>query len=280
MAVARTKTDIMARLGAAGLGPRKLRGQHFLIDGNFLDAIVRHAAVGPGDAVLEIGTGTGVLTDPLADRAGAVLSVDIDARLQAIARQSRAWPETVRFFTGDVLAGKHRLNPDLCAIWAEVAGKLRRRLVANLPYNIATPLLANVLWSGGFVDDAVVLVQREAAERFVARVGSGAYGPMSIAVSLLAEARILRHVGPHIFWPPPKVESALLALRVRDAARARAWREAGLPELLATGFRWRRKTLRRAFPAARLEAAGIDPGARPQEVPPEAWPSLLTVPPS
>lgn len=269
----------MARLGAAGLGPRKLRGQHFLIDANFLDAIVREAAITKDDAVLEIGTGTGVLTERLSDAAGAVLSVDIDARLQNLARESADWPDHVSFFCGDVLESKRVLNPDILAEWDRVAGTRRRRLIANLPYNIATPLLANLLWAGDVVADALVLVQREAAERFVAESGTAAYGPMSIAVALVAEARIVRRVGPHIFWPPPRVESAVLQLTIRDPARARQWRDDGLPALLTQGFMWRRKTLRHSVDPRWLEAAGIDPGIRPQNVTPAEWAKLLTVRP-
>jgi 16S rRNA (adenine1518-N6/adenine1519-N6)-dimethyltransferase len=279
-----TKTGIQALLGAHGFNPTKLRGQHFLVDRNLIDAIVRDADVGQEDCVLEVGTGTGILTDALAARAGRVVTCDLDRRLQEIARGLREWPPTVTFLLEDILAGKHKLNPAVMDRWRAEAGgaggALRLRVVSNLPYSVATPVLANLLWDGIPFRDAVVLVQREAAERFVAKPGTGDYGPMAIAVALLAEAEILRHVPPQVFWPAPKVESALLRLAPRAPATALALRDAGLPSLLQDAFQHRRKTLRKRFGEARLLAAGIEPGARPEEVPPVAWPRLLTVPPA
>jgi 16S rRNA (adenine1518-N6/adenine1519-N6)-dimethyltransferase len=281
VAVPTTKTGVQALLGAHGFNPTKLRGQHFLVDRNLIDAIVRDAGVGPMDCVLEIGTGTGILTDALAGRAGRVVTCDVDRRLQEIARGLREWPPAVVFLLEDILAGKHALNPVVLDRWrAEAAEGLRLRVVSNLPYAVATPVLANLLWDGIPFSDAVVLVQREAAERFVARPGTGEYGPMAIAVALLAEAAILRHVPPQVFWPAPKVESALLRLAPRAPGRAVELRDAGLPSLLQDAFQQRRKTLRKRLGEARLVAAGIAPTARPEEVPPEAWVRLLTVPPA
>ncbi len=281
MAVPTTKTGVQALLGAHGFRPTRLRGQHFLVDRNLIDAIVRDAAVGSQDCVLEIGTGTGILTDALASRAGSVVTCDLDARLQGIAQGLREWPESVVFLLEDVLAGKHRLNPVVIDRWraeAEGASGARLRVISNLPYAVATPVLANLLWDGIPMHDAVVLVQREAAERFVARPGTAAYGPMAIAVALLADAEIVRRVPPQVFWPPPKVESALLRVAPRAPARALALRDAGLPSLLQDAFQQRRKSLRKRYGEARLAASGIDPAARPEDVPPEAWARLLTVP--
>lgn len=284
MAVPTTKTGVQALLGAHGFHPTKLRGQHFLVDRNLIDAIVRDADVGEGDCVLEIGTGTGILTDALASRAGRVVTCDLDARLQGIAKGLREWPPTVTFLLEDILAGKHKLNAEVIDRWQAEAGgpggALRPRIVSNLPYSVATPVLANLLWDGVPFHDAVVLVQREAAERFVAKPGTGDYGPMAIAVALLAEAAILRHVPPQVFWPAPKVESAVLRLLPRAPGKARELRDAGLPSLLQDAFQQRRKTLRKRFGEGRLLAAGIAPTARPEEVPPEAWARLLTVPPA
>jgi 16S rRNA (adenine1518-N6/adenine1519-N6)-dimethyltransferase len=269
---------VQALLGAHGIHPRRLRGQHFLVDRNLIDAIVRDAAVGEGDAVLEIGTGTGILTDALAGAAARVVSCDLDARLQGITRALREWPPKVTFLAEDILDGKHRLNPAVIGRWLAEGEGLRLRVVSNLPYAVATPVLANLLWDGLGFADAVVLVQREAAERFTARPGTPEYGPMAVAVDLLAEAKVLRHVPPQVFWPVPRVESALLRLAPRAPERAAALREAGLPGLLQEAFQQRRKTLGKRFGEARLLAAGIDPRARPAEVLPECWVRLLTVP--
>ncbi len=282
MPVPTTKTGVQALLGAHGFHPTRLRGQHFLVDRNLIDAIVRDADVGQNDCVLEIGTGTGILTDALAARAGRVVTCDLDARLQGIARGLREWPETVVFLLEDILAGKHALNQAVIRRWREegAAGALRLRIVSNLPYAVATPVLANLLWDGIEFLDAVVLVQREAAERFVAGPGTAEYGPMAIAVALLARAEIVRRVPPQVFWPPPKVESAVLRVAPTAPARAIGLRDAGLPSLLMDAFQQRRKTLRKRLGEARLRAAGIEPRVRPEDVPPEAWTRLLTVPPA
>jgi 16S rRNA (adenine1518-N6/adenine1519-N6)-dimethyltransferase len=276
--VPRTRTALRERLQAEGLHPSKLRGQHFLVDPNLVEAIVRSAEVGPEDCVLEVGTGSAILTDRLADRAGCVVTCEIDARLAEFARGLRSWPDRVVFLRADVLETKHRLNREVMERWREEGrrrGLESLRVVSNLPYAVATPFLADLLWEGWPARDAVVLVQREAAERFCARPGSGAYGPMAVAVALLAEAEILRRVPPQVFWPAPRVESALLRLRLLDPPRARRLREAGLADLLRRGFGHRRKTLKKVFPEERLRRAGLDPGARAETVPPEAWLGLL-----
>jgi 16S rRNA (adenine1518-N6/adenine1519-N6)-dimethyltransferase len=180
-----------------------------------------------------------------------------------------------------VLAGKHALNREVLAPWLAAAEEgFTLRVVANLPYAVATPLLANLLWSGIAFRDATVLVQKEAADRFTARTATREYGPMAIAVALLAEARILRPVGRHVFWPEPKVESAVLSLKLLAPGRAREWRAAGLPALLQEVFLHRRKVLRGRVAPESLARAGIDPALRPEQVEPAKWPLLLTVPPS
>ena len=131
MPVPVTKTGVQALLGAHGIHPKRLKGQNFLVDRNLVDAIVRAADVGPGDCVLEVGTGTGILTDALADRAGRVVTCDVDVRLQEITRGLREWPPGVQFLGEDILAGKHRLNPHVLEVWQE--GGLRPRLIAKCP---------------------------------------------------------------------------------------------------------------------------------------------------
>ncbi len=278
MPVPTTKTALKALLGANGIQPRRFRGQNFLVDSNLIAAIAREAALEPTDCVLEVGTGPGILTQALAATAGCVVSCDIDAPIQALARAAREWPSGVLFLTDDILDGKHRLNPAVTGPWLrerEARGLGALRVVANLPYSIATPFLANLIWEGLPVRDALVLVQREAADRFVARPGSGEYGPMAVAVGLLCQARIVRDVAPQVFWPEPKVASALLSLRFLDPARAIQLRARGLERLLSSAFLHRRKMLRSRIPQERLERAGIAGSARPEEVAPEAWVELL-----
>jgi 16S rRNA (adenine1518-N6/adenine1519-N6)-dimethyltransferase len=275
VSVPKSARAVRALLAAHGLAPRRFRGQNFLVDPNMIKAILRDSGVGPDDAVLEIGTGSGILTDGLANRAAAVVTCDLDVKLQNITRGLRTWPEGVVFLAEDALEGKHALNPRMLAAWK--AAGTNRKLIANLPYSVATPILANLLWSGFDFVSATVLVQKEAADRFVAPVGTAEYGPMTVALKLLAEARIIRTVPPQVFWPQPKVESALLQIEPRSADRALELVDAGLPVLLHKAFLHRRKMLRRLVSEERLAAAGIPLDARPEQVEPEAWPRLLTV---
>ncbi len=278
MAVPHTKTALKAMLLARGRRPTRHRGQHFLVDPNLVDAIVRSAGVRRDDCVLEVGTGSGILTDKLIGPAGCVVSLEIDRELLELTRQARDWPTHAILLEADVLRRKHQLEPAALERWRaerDARGLGSLLVVSNLPYSVATPFLANLLWEGIEARDVVVLVQREAAERFVAVPDTAAYGPMSVAVALLAEARILRRVPPDVFWPAPKVEAAVLRLTPRDPALARELRAAGLQDLLRTGFAHRRKTLRKAFSPESLERAGLDPGVRPAAVEPEGWVRLL-----
>ncbi|MCZ6787946.1 MAG: 16S rRNA (adenine(1518)-N(6)/adenine(1519)-N(6))-dimethyltransferase RsmA [Planctomycetota bacterium] len=278
MGVPTTKTSVKALLAAHGLHPRRLKGQHFLLDPNLVAAIAAEAEPKKTDCILEVGTGTGVLTWRLAEKAGCVVSCDIDGRLQAVAQGAADWPEHVVFLQDDILAGKHRLSPGVMDVWQGERGRRGLKdllVVSNLPYSVATPFLMNLLWDAVGCRDIVVLVQKEVAERFTAAVGTAEYGAVSIVAALLARPRILRSVGPQVFWPRPKVQSALLRLTPEDPDRARALRERGLPELLHDAFLHRRKTLRKRLGAKRLEGAGLPIGVRPQEVEPEGWVRLL-----
>jgi len=270
--VPRTRNAVQALLASHGIQPRKIRGQNFLIDGQLIDAIVRDAGVESRHAVLEIGTGTGILTAALAERAGAVVTCDIDEQLQGITRGLGDWPEHVRFVGGDILQGKHALNPEITEMWR--AAGLVPKVVSNLPYSVATPVLANLIWSDLPFEDATVLVQREAAERFVAPVGTSEYGPMAIAIGLLAEAQVVRAVPPQVFWPQPRVQSSVLRITPRNRDRVPEYRAMGLPELLQKAFLHRRKVLRRMIAPELIEAAGLPPEVRPEGVAPEQWVAL------
>ena len=135
MTVPRTRHAVQALLAAHGLGPRRTRGQNFLVDGNMIDAIVRDAGVERRHAVLEIGTGTGILTDSLADRAGALVSCDIDTRLQELTRGLRTWPEGVQFIGEDILQGKHALNQSILDAWCSSGLTLKKGLGQNFLVN-------------------------------------------------------------------------------------------------------------------------------------------------
>jgi 16S rRNA (adenine1518-N6/adenine1519-N6)-dimethyltransferase len=203
-------------LAAAGLRPVSKHGQNFLIDLNLIDLIARSAELRPTDVVLEVGTGVGSLTSRLSDQAGAVLSIEIDANLHQLASEELAGRPNVRLIHGDALRNKNSLRPELMESIRDAMGRIgpesRFLLVANLPYNIATPIISNLLHESPPPDAMVVTIQKELADRIVAEPGTKDYGALSVWVQSLCRAEIVRTLPPSVFWPRPKVHSAIVRL--------------------------------------------------------------------
>jgi 16S rRNA (adenine1518-N6/adenine1519-N6)-dimethyltransferase len=218
--------------------PNRELGQHFLVDENILGVAGRLADLDPADVVLEIGAGLGVLTTFLADRVETVHAVELDRGLEPHLRERLGERRNVDLIFGDALRlPLDRLDPP--------PGKL----VANLPYQIATPLVAESLGGLPTVRLWAVMVQREVADRFFATPGTRNYGAVSVLIQLTAERTGLHPVARTCFAPPPNVDSALVAFR-----RTRDWGPelAGVRRVVQGGFAHRRKTL-----ANSLELAGI-----------------------
>ncbi len=218
--------------------PRRELGQHFLVDENILGVAGRLAELRADDVVLEVGAGLGILTAYLADRVRVVHSVELDRSLEPHLRERLEGRTNVELVFGDALAlPLHELDPP--------PGKL----VANLPYQIATPLVAESLWGLPTVEAWCVLVQREVADRFFASTGTRSYGSVSVLIRLTAERTGLRPVARTCFSPPPNVDSALVAFR-----RTRSWgpEVARVREVVQAAFAHRRKTL-----ANSLELTGM-----------------------
>jgi len=287
----RTAQALRAALEAQGLHPQRRHGQNFLTDVNAVEAIVRDAEVGPGDHVVEVGTGSGLLTHALCEAGAHVVSFDLDPALQAFARTQRTWPERVRFETLDVLAGKHALAPAFAAAFdgAGPAGEAAPKLVSNLPYSAATPILMGVLSLPRPPERLVVMVQQEVGEKLLAPAGSRAYGAPSVHVGLKARGRILRRFGAQVFWPRPRVRSVLLELRPVLPAALTAAEHLPFGLFVTALFTRRRKVMSTAVRAAcpRLDGAaaraallacGLDPGARCETLAPDdllaLWRSL------
>jgi len=251
-----TVSFIRQELARRGLRPSTGLGQHFLIDGNLLHLMVEAAGVGEGDLVLEVGAGTGSLTQLLARRAGHVVAVELDARLLDMAQRALARCDNVTVWQGDVLANKHTLAPELVRLVEEhLKGYADRRLkvVSDLPYKVATPVVVNLWESGLPVELMLVTVQRELAERLVARPGTKAYGALTVKVAVWAEAEVLRILPPTVFWPRPAVDSAFVRLCRRSEPLLSAAAYPGFAALVDGLFRHRRKTVKRALAVSARE---------------------------
>ena len=237
-------------LRAFGVRPRKRYGQHFLVSRRVLDRLLTEAAPVPDDLLLEVGAGLGTLTVALAAIGAPVVAVEVDERLMPILRAATAGSPRVRLVHGDVMA------LDLISV---TMGRPAVKLVANLPYNIASPLLVHALETLPTLTRAVVTVQAEVADRIEARPGSKEYGALSVAVQFRADARKVLRVPPGAFFPPPEVESAVLRLDVLPAPRVRVADEAVFFAAVRAAFGQRRKMLRSALRAVR-------PGLTPAQV--------------
>lgn len=245
-------SEVRARLDAAGFHPSRRLGQNFLRDENLLRAIVRDADVAPSDTVLEVGPGCGFLTLELARAARDVICVEIDARLLALARDICAAHANIRWIEGDVLAGKHRLEP---RVLEALPRSERWKLVSNLPYSVSAPLLAVLAGLANPPSTMTVLVQKEVAERIAAAPGSSDWGPLSVRLQLDHDVRTTRAVPAQLFWPQPQVESTVVHLERRPAEIEARDREA-LDALVELVFQHRRQALGRVLADAVGRAAG------------------------
>jgi 16S rRNA (adenine1518-N6/adenine1519-N6)-dimethyltransferase len=260
-----------------GLEPKAKLGQNFLIDLNLLDLICRAAELNPLDAVLEVGTGTGSLTALMADRAGCVCSVEIDPDFHRLASEIVGDRPNVRLVQGDALARKNELNPDALRVWDELATRFdsrHRKLVANLPYVVATPVITNLLIHGPAVERVVAMVQWEIGERLRATVGTKDYNSLSVLVQSVADVETVRKVLPANFFPRPKVDSAIVLIKPNAAKRARVGDVARFRAFLRDLYTLRRKNLRGALAGrpgatesksevdAKLKALGFDGNTR------------------
>jgi 16S rRNA (adenine1518-N6/adenine1519-N6)-dimethyltransferase len=266
-----TPASVRALLAEHGLRPSRRLGQHFVADPNTARRIVRLAGIEPGDRVLEIGPGLGSLTLALLERGCPVLALEVDRKLAAVLEQVVAGHDDVRVVTGDALA------VDLDAL----LGDGPWRCVSNLPYNVATPVVIRLLEEAPSVTTALVMVQREVAERLVAAPGSAAYGAASVRVAYYADARIAGMVPRSVFVPVPKVDSALVELVRRDTPPVDVPSRDRLFQLIRAGFAHRRKMLRRTLRPVLgerttdvLTAAAIDPRARAESLGLTQWAAL------
>jgi 16S rRNA (adenine1518-N6/adenine1519-N6)-dimethyltransferase len=283
-----TKQYIKALLQQAGVSPNKRLGQHFLIDLNLMHLLINSARLTPEDVVLEVGCGTGSLTEALAEHAGKVIAVEIDPVLAEIAQvQLASYPHVYLLHT-DVLANKNTLHPTVTASLKDARAHYPGRLllVANLPYEVACPVMLNLLKSEYPIHEMIVTVQKEVAERMVAHSGTGRYGTLSILLGATGTVRRLRVLKPTVFWPPPQVDSAMVTY-TRDKEKVSAIRDMNmLFDVIELCMGHRRKMLKSAVRTARgilryvndweglFQCCGIDSTQRPDTINPGAYVAL------
>ena len=258
-----SRPTIRELLDSASLAPRRDLGQNFVADPNTVRRIAELAHVGAGDRVVEIGAGLGSLTLALADTGADITAIEVDRGVVPVLRDVVADRTNVRVVEADAM----QLD------WSDLlAGHDDWVLVANLPYNVATPLICDLLDSVPAIARMLVMVQREAAERFAASPRTPAYGAVSVKTAYWADAKIVGHVPASVFVPRPNVESSLVAITRRTPPTTDA---TTLFALVRAGFGQRRKMLRRSLSgivaAETYDAAGISPTARPEELDVEAW---------
>ena len=271
--MAQSKHEIQSLLAGAGTEPRHRFGQNFMIDQNLVRLVADAGMIEAGDVVVEVGPGTGTLTEELLSRGAEVVAVEIDRDLAGLLRERFAGKEKFRLIEGDALAGKHALNEELRASLREAAERGRGvKLVANLPYNIASPLVIELLIAG--VELLVFVVQKEVADRLRAKEGSDDYGPLTVMAQMLSKVEYLRKLAPAAFWPAPGVDSALVRMVRADRLEDRA---GAFGTFVHQVFSARRKTLRKALERANVNADGViaklglNPQTRAEELPPETF---------
>ena len=289
-----TQTEIREMLSAAGLTPHRRFGQNFLIDQNLMMRLLETAELPASKTVLEVGPGTGSLTEELLERAARVVGVEIDRGLAELLRKRLGGRKNFELIEGDVLAGKHALNPAVTRALGPTA-----HMIANLPYNAATPVIAECLaesWRAGcarrqgscLFERLTFTVQRELAARLLATPGRRDYGPVSVLVALLGRITRGPAVPANAFWPRPKVAGRIIRIDFDAEASSKVRSIDVLAGVVRRAFMHRRKQmgsiLRRAgalFDAAKLgEAlgvAGIDTKTRPERVGPSQFLAMANV---
>jgi 16S rRNA (adenine1518-N6/adenine1519-N6)-dimethyltransferase len=247
-----------------GLHPKNKLGQNFLIDLNLLDVLLRGAELTRDDLAIEVGTGTGSLTARLVELAGAVVSVEIDPSFHSLAHESLQDRDNLLLIHADILKNKNQLNPAVLQQveeWRQRWHCRRLKLVANLPYAVATPVISNFLLHNLAVERMVVTVQWEIAERLLAVAGTKDYGALAVLVQSVADVELLRRLPPSVFWPRPKVASAIVCIRPNAGKRAHVGDVQRFRSFLRDLYAHRRKNLRGALaglPSRRLDKSLVD----------------------
>jgi 16S rRNA (adenine1518-N6/adenine1519-N6)-dimethyltransferase len=210
------------RFRQVGLEPNKRHGQNFLIDLNLVGLIAETGDLHVQDAVLEIGTGTGSLTGIMAQQAGFIVTVEIDEHLHQLAKEELEAFDNILMLRQDALKNKNNLHPAVLQPlleWVNADADRQYKLVANLPYNVATPIISNLLMMEPPPSLIAVTIQKELGERMMARPSTKDYSALSVWVQAICDVEMVRVLPPGVFWPAPKVDSAIMRIRPRPEKR-------------------------------------------------------------
>ena len=259
-----TRAYLMQRFETLGIHPRGKLGQNFLIDLNLLHLLHETANLDKNDVVLEVGTGTGSLTGAMALEAGQVITVEVDSVMHEMAKQEHWDKNNIRFLFADILENKNRLNREVLDVVREELAKSpdrRFKLCANLPYQIATPLMSNLLLTDVPPVSMTVTIQKEVGDRIVAKPRTKDYGALAVWMQAQCDCRIVRIMPPSVFWPRPKVDSAIVQLIYNEKKRAKIKNLRFFHEFVRALFFHRRKFIRSVLCSAfknRLEKDAVD----------------------
>jgi len=283
-----TKQQIQQILASVGARPDKKLGQNFLIDINLIKFLLDKAAITKNDTVFEIGCGTGTLTEGLAELAGAVVVVEYDRLLSITVRQMFSDRPNVTVINGDALHGKNAINVEAVDLMEQHHKRLGGRLllVANLPYNIAASAMMNLVVSSPFADAMYVTIQKEVAQRMAAAAGDELYGILSVVMGATGHVKMLRKLGPDVFWPAPTIDSAMVEY-VRDERKIAAIADMDVFRAVVSLFMGHRRKMLKActkladdrlcnvqdWPGV-FERANIDPQLRAEKLSPEQFVAL------
>ncbi len=272
-------TSVKKELIQYGVIPRKRWGQHFLIDKNILNKVIQTAQIDQEDVVLEVGPGMGEMTLSLARQAKKVIAIEIDPKMVEILKKKVAGNAKVEVIEGDILAldFKNYFSGQ----------KPLLKVVANLPYQISTPLLFQFIESRELFSTLTLMLQKEVAERMVATPGNKTYGPLSIFIQLFSDPSICFFIKPSAFFPPPKVESAVVHMILNQKPKIKLNDERWFKKVVRGCFSYRRKTLMNALKHAdlflssnleqRMEKIGLDPRRRPETLTLEEFANLANL---
>ena len=280
-----TKRQIRDLLSSAGVSPNKRLGQHFLIDLNLMRLLVDSANIQKDDVVLEVGCGTGSMTEALAEQAGRIIAVELDRNLSKIAEKQLAMSENVEIINTDILESKNTLSQTVTKA-LDLAGRKcpgRMLLVANLPYSAASPVIMNLVTGPTTADGMYVTVQKEVADRMTAAPASSDYGILSIFLAATGDVKTIRTLKPAVFWPRPQVDSAMVCF-IRHRVKSDRIKNMELfSEIVHLFMGHRRKTLLSCSKLARgrlakiadwpeiFEQCSINPKQRPETLSPEDY---------